>query len=38
MLPIPKHLKDILIPHGEENDEEYVKGIIHCLCGAKVFV
>ena len=37
MLPIPKHLKDILVPMGEGNDEYCVSGVIRCLCGCESF-
>jgi len=37
MLPIPKHLKEILIPTGNENSENRVDGIIRCLCGQERF-
>ena len=37
MLPIPKHLKDILIPMGEENCETRVHGVIRCSCGYEIF-
>ena len=37
MLPIPKHLQDILSPTGEENSELQVSGIIRCACGCESF-
>ena len=37
MLPIPKHLKDILVPTGEENNENCVKGTVQCSCGCESF-
>ena len=37
MLPIPNHLKDILIPMGNENNENRVDGVIRCSCGHECF-
>ena len=37
MLPIPKHLKDILVPMGAENCENRVNGVIRCTCGCEFF-
>lgn len=37
MHPIPKHLKDVLEPVGEENSEKYVKGIVRCTCACECF-
>ena len=37
MLPIPKHLKDILAPMGDANCESRVNGVIRCLCGCECF-
>ena len=37
MIPIPTHLKNILVPKGEENDEFFVTGEIVCECGNKEF-
>ena len=37
MLPIPKHLKNILTPIGDDNCENCVNGVIHCLCGCDCF-
>ncbi|MCL2102547.1 MAG: hypothetical protein FWH25_00750 [Syntrophorhabdaceae bacterium] len=37
MLPIPKHLKDILAPGGDKNSENRVDGVIRCFCGCESF-
>lgn len=37
ILPIPAHLKNILIPKGDKNDEFFVAGDIACTCGNKEF-
>jgi hypothetical protein len=37
VLPIPKHLRNILVPVGEFNDEFCVTGKVVCECGAKDF-
>jgi len=37
MLPIPKHLKDILHPTGNKNNEKQVSGQIICTCGSDTF-
>jgi hypothetical protein len=37
MLPIPKHLENILIPFGKDNNEYQVIGHIQCNCGSKEF-
>ena len=37
MLPIPKHLKDILVPVGDENSENCVNGFLRCSCGCECF-
>jgi hypothetical protein len=37
MLPIPKHLKDILQPAGTKNHELEVNGQIVCTCGSDSF-
>lgn len=36
-LPIPKHLKDILFPVGNDNSELSVTGKIKCKCGSENF-
>lgn len=36
-LPIPKHLKNILIPLGERNNKNHVDGVIRCECGSETF-
>lgn len=36
-LPIPKHLKDIFIPLGDDNSEFSVTGKIKCKCGSNNF-
>jgi hypothetical protein len=38
ILPIPTHLKNILIPKGTKNDEFSVFGEIICDCGNKIFI
>jgi len=35
--PIPKHLKDVLDPVGEESSEKYVNGIVRCSCACECF-
>ncbi|SCW65806.1 Ribosomal protein L9, N-terminal domain [Paenibacillus tianmuensis] len=35
--PIPKHLNDILIPMGTDNNENRVDGVVRCLCGCETF-
>jgi hypothetical protein len=37
MLPLPRHLKDILKPTGDDNNEYSVKGKIICDCGSESF-
>ena len=37
MLPIPKHLRDIFVLEGENNDEFQASGIIRCDCGSGNF-
>ena len=37
MYPIPTHLKNIMIPLGEENNEFQVYGSIRCFCGCEGF-
>ncbi len=37
MLPIPKHLKNLLELTGTENNEFVVNGILKCTCGHKSF-
>jgi ribosomal protein S27E len=37
MIPLPRHLKDILNPIGEENDEFELTGKIVCNCGSENF-
>lgn len=37
MLPIPKHLKDILTPVGDKNGENFVNGTIRSSCGCEHF-
>ncbi len=36
-LPIPRHLQNILIPIGNENDEFEVTGKIQCACHSEDF-
>ena len=38
MLPIPRHLKDIMVTTGDENSENLVNGIIRCPCGCECFM
>lgn len=37
-LPIPTHLKSILLPIGNKNNEYCVYGHLTCNCGSKCFV
>lgn len=37
MMPIPSHLKNILIPHDTVVDEEPLVGDIQCRCGSNEF-
>lgn len=37
MLPIPKHLREILVPEASKNSETRVDGIIRCTCGCEGF-
>ncbi len=37
MLPIPRHLKDILVPIGNNNSEFEVTGILTCTCNSTYF-
>lgn len=36
-LPIPHHLKDILVPQGDDNDGYAVTGPLRCNCGSEDF-
>lgn len=36
-LPVPTHLKDILFPIGNDNNEFEVTGEIQCSCGNEYF-
>lgn len=37
-LPIPKHLKKIIIQIGDNNNESHMDGVVRCTCGCETFL
>jgi DNA-directed RNA polymerase subunit RPC12/RpoP len=37
MMPVPTHLKDCVVPHSAEIDEQPLKAMVRCPCGGMIF-